>query len=362
MKVYKSNLFISFLSTVLILVLIELFFSLKNHSNKKQIQNFDQNNRYMLFEEGGVFQNVDNFFKYLPNKKILSKTFYKVDNNWIEEYSYTFETNNYGLVQKNDILKNKKSILFLGDSFVEGQGAKPWIERFKGKYKDYQIINGGILGTGPQQFELIDQHIDKEYSIDKVLLFYIGDDIRRNPFNISKSSLDCLKNHKHCSGNENFYGFPFYKKDHLNFLNSISEKREKKLSEISFSKKVKKRIKKFFLNLYIVKIPNNLIKQKLYSSKNIYIQRNFESINRLNNKYESNIIYIQMKNKNEIVFGKEYETFFTENYIKKISKNHFICDFNNDISFFHKIDMHPNKKGYSNLFKCVKNILDKNIN
>ena len=27
-----------------------------------------------------------------------------------------------------------------------------------------------------------------------------------------------------------------------------------------------------------------------------------------------------MKNKNEIVFGKEYETFFTENYIKKISK------------------------------------------
>ena len=35
-----------------------------------------------------------------------------------------FHTNNYGLVQKNDI-SNKKSILFLGDSFAQGVGAKP---------------------------------------------------------------------------------------------------------------------------------------------------------------------------------------------------------------------------------------------
>ena len=361
MKIYKSNLFISFFSTLLILTLLELFFYFINYNNNNVIKKFDQNKRYMLFQEGEVFQNIDNFFKYVPNKNILSKTFYKTKDDWVEEYSYTFKTNNYGLVQKNDLLKDKKSILFLGDSFIEGQGAKPWINKFDGIYKDYQIINGGILGTGPQQFELLEKHIQKKYTVDKVVLFYIGDDIRRNPFNISKKSLSCLKNHKLCKGDENFYGFPFKKENHFDFLNFLNLKREKKLNELPYSEKVKKNIKNFFLNLYIIKIPNNFIKQKFYRSNNIYIKRNFEAINRLSNKYKKNIFFIQMKNKNEIVFGKEYETFFTENYIKKISKNHFVCNFDNNINYFHNIDMHPNEKGYDNLYKCVLSVLDKNL-
>ncbi len=315
----------------------------------------------MLFQEGEVFQNIENFFKYKSNKKILSKTFYENKDEWVEEYSYIFETNNYGLVQKNNLIKNKKSILFLGDSFVEGQGAKPWVNKFNGIYKDYQIINGGILGTGPQQFELLEKHIQKEYSINKILFFYIGDDIRRNPFNISENSLKCLNNHRVCTGNENFYGFPFNKKDVTPFLNSLKKERKKALNDLSYTKKLKKHFKKFFSNLYIFKIPNNFLKQKFYNSKNIYIKRNFEAISRLNNKYKKNIIFIQMKNKNEITFGKEYETFLTENYIKKISKNHFVCDFDYNINFFYNIDMHPNNKGYNNLYKCVLSILNNNL-
>ncbi len=361
MKILKSNLFVSFVSTVFILIIIELFFYLKNYSSNIKIKNFDAYKRYMLFQEGEVFQNVDNFFKYKENKKILSKTYYNINDNWVEEYSYYFETNNFGLVQKNNLVKNKKSILFLGDSYIEGQGAEPWINNFNGIYNDYQLINGGILGNGPQSFELLENHIQKEYSINKVLFFYIGDDIRRNPFTISNNSLKCLKNHKVCIGTENFYGFPFENDDVTTFLSSLSKERKKKLDDLSYTEKTKRDIKKFFLNLYIIKIPNNFFKQKFYNSENIYIQRNFEAINRLNNKYKQNIIFVQMKNKNEIVFGKEYETFYTENYIKKISKNHFVCDFDNNINYFHNIDMHPNKDGYNHLYNCVLSILDNNL-
>ena len=109
---------------------------------------------------------------------------------------------------KNDIIKNTPSILFLGDSFVEGQGSDAWINKFNGFYKNYQVINGGIMGTGPQQFELLEDHISKNFKIEKLVFFYIGDDLRRNIFNIEKKTLTCLKNHLSCDGTENFYGFP----------------------------------------------------------------------------------------------------------------------------------------------------------
>ena len=68
-----------------------------------------------------------------------------------------------------------------------------------------------------------------------------------------------------------------------------------------------------------------------------------------------------MTNKNEIIFGKEYDTFFAENFIKKKSKNHFVCNFDKKIKNFHKIDMHPNSDGYEFLFNCVKDILKNNL-
>ena len=54
----------------------------------------------MLFEEGEVFQNIEKIGKYYPNKRILSETYYKVDGEFLKEYSYEITTNNFGLVRK----------------------------------------------------------------------------------------------------------------------------------------------------------------------------------------------------------------------------------------------------------------------
>ncbi len=357
----KQNFLLILISIFIGIFSIEFFFQFKYLDIKKKYRLSLHENRFMIFDEGLVFSNIEKIFKYEPRKVIRSKAYYFVDNVWHKEYDYEITTNNFGLVQKNDIKKNIPSILFLGDSFVEGQGSSAWFDNFNGKFKDFQLINGGILGTGPQQFELLESHISKEYNVEKVLFFYIGDDLRRNIFNISKKSLNCLENHKNCRGNENFYGFPFKKKDPEKFLNDLYDYRLKQKQDILLTKKIKNFVKDFLKNLNTVKIVNNFLKQKFYYSKNEYIQRNFQSIKNLYEKYEDAIIFIQLTNKNEIIYGKEYDTFYAENFIKSFSNNHFNCDFNKDIKSFYKIDMHPNKGGYEHLYKCVKEILNNQI-
>ena len=147
----NKNKLLIFFSIIFSLIIVEVITSLilpnKNDHNYK--------NRYMLFDEGKNFRNIKNFFTYHPNMSIASRNYYYEDGKFLKEYSYNIYTNNLGLVQKNDINKKEPSILFLGDSFTEGQGSKSWVDKFNGYYNKYHIINGGLLGTG---FQSVLQH------------------------------------------------------------------------------------------------------------------------------------------------------------------------------------------------------------
>ncbi len=357
----KINFFLAISSFLVGIILIEFFFILKYSNISKEYKLSLNDKRFMLFSEGNVFSNIDKIFKYYPNQKIISKTFYKIDNTWKKEYEYEIVTNNFGLVQKDDIKTNSPSILFLGDSFIEGQGSYSWVNKFNGKFENYQIINGGIIGTGPQQFELLEKHISNKFQVEKLIFFYIGDDLRRNIFNISDNSLSCLKDHTNCIGNENFYGFPFTQKPPFEFLNFLDKYRKEQTDNKNFYNITKFKVKKFFLELNTVKIIKNFIKQKFYISKNEYIQRNFRSIENLFKKYKNSIIFVQLTSKNEIIYGQEYDTFYAEQFIKQLTEKHFVCDFERDIKNYYKIDMHPNKKGYESLFNCVEKILQNQL-
>ena len=94
-------------------------------------------------------------------------------------WDYKFSTNNYGLVQEFDLTKKKKSLLFLGDSCTEGQGAEPWINYLGENYKGLQIINGGIQGTGFRQFENLDKYLSNIFTIQKAVVIFISSDVRR---------------------------------------------------------------------------------------------------------------------------------------------------------------------------------------
>ena len=356
----KKNLILFLFSFFFSLLITEIFlqFIYFNNNTFKRIAATD---RYMIFEEGDIFKPYKNFFKYHSNKIILSEVFYKIDEDFLKEYSYEIVTNNFGLVQKNDIYKDKKSILFLGDSFTEGQGFNAWINFFNGKFKDFQLINGGILGTGPKQFQNLEEHISKNYEISKVIFLYLGDDLRRVPYNINQNTIDCLSDNKNCQGDESFYGFPIRDSDPTKFLKKLEKYRINYFKKDNSLKSLRRSIKNFASELYIIKIPKNYFKNKFYNSTNEKIIQNFSSIEYLIDKYNNDIIFIQLKQREEILYEKKYETIYAEKFIKEKSNNHFYCDFNNDISNFYKIDGHPNEKGYKSLYECVLNIMKSNI-
>ena len=318
-----------------------LEFLLKIYFKSSKIPNDNRYKyRYMLYSKGKLFDGYKNFFKYQPNLSKRNLHFYYKENEFLKIWDYEFSTNNFGLVQKADIYSDRDSILFLGDSFTEGQGATPWIDNFEGIISSYQVINGGIIGTGFQQFENIYDHISENFRINKVVIIYIGGDLRRG---ISIAS------------DENILFIPDDEKQLDNFLSEQQKLRSKR------KEKIKERLRFIIRDMYLYNILRTQI--NTFRLKNdLTIKKNFESIHSLVKKNNDNIIFINIKTANEIITGQEsYETKLLNKFFAQNKYSNYKCDLSNNISNYHEIDYHPNEKGYDELFECVKKILKDNL-
>jgi len=349
------------------LLIVSIFFSLAMIEILTRLiitpPDYSQINRnYLLFEENEIFKNEDNFFTYHPNKKILSRSYHYTEENFLKVYSYYIQTNNFGLVQDNDLDLKKKSILLLGDSFTEGQGAYSWVNKFKGSFKNYQIINGGLLGTGPKQFFFLENYLSQNLNINKVIFIFIGGDFMRGDFVFSKNVAECLKDEKKCIGNESFYGFDSDKneKQIKLYLEKLRKYRESNTNKDFkyFRRELKNKLK----SLNIISIPKSFFESNYYITKNSKFKKNLEKTEKLIKKYKNNIIFIRLNTKQEILYGKSYWSNNIEKELKKRNKKIFYCNFNNDVNLFYKYDGHPNSKGYDYLYNCINKILIKEIN
>ena len=351
----KKNILLIFSSLFITLLFIEIF--LQKFYYKENFT-FDYKKKFILYEQGNVFRNIDNnFFTYHPNSNIRTSLYY-YDEKLIKVYDYNIITNNLGLVQKNNIKENHPSILILGDSFTEGQGSSSWIDNFQGHFKSFQVINGGILGTGPQQFLSLENYLSSKANIKYVFVLYVGDDFRRSIFTHNDQAINCLKSYKLCNGSEIFYGFPLNTLNPSVFLQDMKKEREQSEIKITF-KKIRRNFKKKITELYIYKIPNSFLKNNFYKSKNKKIMTNFKAIEDLINKYQDKIYFVNLKQKQEILFKKEsYETIYAHKFIKSKTKNNFNCNFDNNLNNFYIYDAHLNKKGYKNLYSCILNIFN----
>ena len=197
-----KNTLIAIMSVIIGLVLFEVlagFIFGKGLSN-----DHERSRRYMLFgtaDNTPAFRNQGNIFTYAPNSTIRQTAYYENGAVLHKEYDYQFKANNFGLVQKQDIEKDRPSILVLGDSFTEGQGATPWfyfLEEGDGK-KNTQLINGGLLGTGFAQWKLLHDHlVNSGIRINKVVIPFISDDYQRAVWNFSDRVLNCLGGVEKC--------------------------------------------------------------------------------------------------------------------------------------------------------------------
>ena len=232
MELWKSNFILVILSILIALFFIEIYFSLTISKPYKHEYFFK---RYYLYQQGKVFENINNFFKFYPNKSIRQDAYYFDKDKFIKEFSYTIKTNNIGLVQSNDIKANTPSILFLSDSLTEGLGTTSWTDRFGSEINGLQIINAGIRGTSSKQSELLEKYLAKSFDIKKVIFIYQGGFIHRDLYQFSNKHLECFENHKLCSGNQFDFGFPLNEKSPKNFLVRMKMDRDKirKLKELS---------------------------------------------------------------------------------------------------------------------------------
>jgi hypothetical protein len=168
---------------------------------------YDWSHRILFIDgDNGTFRNQGDIFTYVPHSEIGSTVVYFSDHAYDVEYDYRFHTNNYGLVQDFDVVPAHPSILLLGDSFTEGQGAEPWFRQLAAKADSlpYQIVNGGFFGTGFEQWGKLERYLsdEKRVQIRKLIVLFISDDYLRHSWNFSETFLRCLQLDSFCNSGD----------------------------------------------------------------------------------------------------------------------------------------------------------------
>ncbi len=331
---------------------------------KKEFENYDK--RIMLYSESKTFQNLENFFIYNPNTSFKSLTIYqdKQTNKLVKEYSYNVDTNNAGLVQLNDIDENKESIFILGASETKGQGSIPWFYDIEKKYLNnkFQIINIGMIGTGPAQQKLLFEYIKKKYSlkVKKIIIIFSSGYFSRGIWNFNSQQLKCLKKNNNCIGTEGIYGFNFVNQNPEEFAKKVIMSRKANLNSFTESLKEKnylQSIKELAKKSYFIK--KLYLVTKIYKSRNLSSESNFEAIIFLNSNYSEKLKFIHMQGKSESLNNKislqgiNIQNWFKE---KKLIENYNYCKI--PYKGFHFNDSHANKIGYTFLKKCVEKAIN----
>ena len=107
----------------------------------------------------------------LKNSKTFIHKDYKINNKVI------LNKNGFRSFSETDSIElNKKTILFIGDSFTFGQGVN-FEDTFAGKisndYDSYQIVNASVPGWGPTQYEkVLSEYLSKNLKISSVVVGY----------------------------------------------------------------------------------------------------------------------------------------------------------------------------------------------
>ena len=190
-------------SALIGILFVELFCRLFVPSVGQKIPGWD----CVVFFDGpdAIFENHADIFNYLPHSEIRNVTAFFSDKDFGVEYDYRFRTNNFGLAQEADIVPGKDSLLLLGDSFTEGQGAEPWFALVSPAIDKlgYQPINGGVLGTGFQQWLKLDRYLAaKDIRVRKLVVLFISDDYQRP---LWQPNTECLSAPRLCSIERSYF-------------------------------------------------------------------------------------------------------------------------------------------------------------
>ena len=163
--------------------------------------------RYRLaFISSNAFENRgDGLWTFRPHTNIREVAVYEValpyplQTNRMVEFDCRMKSNNLGLLQSDDIEPGTNATVIIGDSFTEGQGGCPWFDRLQSRRRTDRLVNGGLMGTGIEQWRRLILYLQQSGVRPQRLLFIaISEDFKRGPWNWGQPQLACLDEGK-CS-------------------------------------------------------------------------------------------------------------------------------------------------------------------
>ena len=312
-----------------------------------------------LYGPDSIFRNLGDIFTYVPNSNIFVRDIYFSAFSYSTEYAYKIKTNNFGLVQDKDLLRGAKSILLLGDSFTEGQGAEPWFRQVAPQIErlNYQPINGGLRGTGFLHWWELEEFLSaNKISISKLVIIFISTDLGRSKWNFSESALACLRSINFCGGNSLLVRLP-PESELGQWIAKIRTTRDAHWW-IKSALPATYRVYRFLLD--IVKRPQQVAEVPPQSPRQI--ERVKTVINNMVEKYgRENVLFIHLPQKEEVEQGTVFpDGLLTRKFIQDIGTHYAdgfaLCGLTE--SDFFPVDRHPNQQGYSKIAKCTAQIIE----
>jgi len=309
-----------------------------------------------------IFRNQGDIFTYLPRSEIRNLTAFFSDRDFHVEYDYRFSTNNLGLVQDTDVVPERESVLLLGDSFTEGQGAEPWFRLVSPEIDrlGYQAINGGLLGTGFAQWLKLDRYLAaNNVRVRKAVVLFISDDYNRAVWNFTPSVLQCLSNLALCRLEESlFYRLP--EREKLAFwVDKIRSARAPLMKRLWLGARAEALLPASY-HLY------RTVKDRLYDPEattrfNHADQESRAAIGEMIRTYgRGNVVFLHLPRKDEIDGpGPSRLGLQAREAIEEMGGRLFdgfrLCRLT--ATDYHANDEHPNTSGYAKIADCVKTVL-----
>jgi len=317
--------------------------------------NIPGRDRRVVFLDGRnmIFENHEDIFTYLPHNEIRNVTAFFSDDDFVVEYDYRFRTNNYGLVQDADIVPERDSLLLLGDSFTEGQGAEPWFRLVRPVIDKlgYQPINGGVQGTGFEQWLKLDRYlVAKKILVRKLVVLFISDDFHRPVWHIPPTVFECLSAPQLCRVEASYmYRLP---------------PREEMSSWIAKVKSARGPMKPRLKVSMAALLPASYSVYMFFKQLILFAQAGQESqtaIAELVSIYGSkNIAFIHLPQKDELAHGPNNLGIKARHAIEDAGGRMFdgfkLCQLTE--SDYYVNDDHPNKGGYTKIAACAANVIN----
>ncbi|MGC2413881.1 MAG: hypothetical protein WA459_14430 [Stellaceae bacterium] len=338
-------------SVLIGIILVELFCELFIPS----LVNPSGLDRRVVFLDGRapIFENHGDIFTYLPHAEFRQLVGFFSDYDFYVEFDYRYRTNNYGLVQDGDIEPGRESLILLGDSFTEGQGVEPWFRLVSPLIEKlgYQPVNGGLLGTGFQQWLELDRYLSaKDIQIGKVVVLFISDDYHRPVWNMPPPLLACLTALSRCRAEQSY----FYRLPPATEMSSWIAK----VRTARGPARIRLKMRASALLPASYSIYRHFRQQMVFAKAEGGSHAAIAELTRLYGP--ENIVFIHLPQKNEIGHGPDDLGLKARRAIEDAGARWYdgfnLCQMTT--SDYHANDEHPNQSGYRKIAACTANVID----